>query len=598
MTILEEIISYSNDVIEGKIIACQKNKWACMRFLKDIERVGSQDFPYVFSEKRANHFLVWMTLFKHTKGPLAGKYKIPEPIEKFVFGNLFGWVHKSTGYRRFRIGYWQVAKKNAKSQDLAITGLYGTAADGEPYAENYVAASKKEQTRYVWGEADIISQNSEYLKNVFKTKYYEPVLSKVILHEKSGSFFQRLSSEDKKHGDGGNPHFGIIDEYHQHETAEHRNNLENGMITRRQPLLMIITTAGTNLNSPCYRVEYKYASEILDPNYPEVENDQYFAMINELDTDAEGNLIDDINDESCWPKANPIVTKTPEGRDSIRMKVKAANDKPEELTTVLTKTFNIWVNKGEAAYLNYNKWKAAGTGKLRMMPRDLSQYECYIGVDLTSRLDLASVSFVFDLPNGYEVELPNGSKFIMPSASVAVKSHSFMPEATYNLRMKSKKYAWDTWKRQEHISVVPGEVLDDRFVSKYIDDTVKLNRWNAKYIGYDMYNATQFANVMQDDYGYAMVIVRQGIPTLHEPTKVFREYLYAGQVIHEDDPILNLAAKNAVIRQDHNKNMMLDKEKSTENIDPLAATMNGMTFIVRKPEKKSIYETRGMRSLA
>jgi phage terminase large subunit-like protein len=230
---------------------------------------------------------------------------------------------------------------------------------------------------------------------------------------------------------------------------------------------------------------------------------------------------------------------------------------------------------------------------------DLTKFECYIGVDLTSKIDLAAVGFVFDLKQGYQVEFPDGTIFSLPADSVATKSHVFMPQSAFDMRVKTGKLPWQLWKDQGWLTVTPGDVIDDRFIAKYIDDEVRRNRYNAKIIGYDMYNATQFANVMQDDYGYTTVVVRQGIPTLHEPTKTLREYAYSGKLIHCNNPVLNMAAKNAVTRSDHNKNFMLDKEKSFENIDPMAAIIDGFVFVVKPPEKTvSVYETRGMRSLA
>jgi phage terminase large subunit-like protein len=443
----------------------------------------------------------------------------------------------------------------------------------------YVAASKKEQTRYVWGEADLISKGCEELKGKIITKFYEPILSKAILHPKSGSFFSRLSNEDKKKGDGANPHYGLIDEYHQHDTEEHYDTLTSGMKTRKQPLLFIITTAGMELNNPCYRVEYRYVTDILDPD-SEVDNDRYFVMINELETDDEGNLIDDIKDEKCWPKANPIVCLTPEGMDSIRDEVKTALDKPEKMRDVMTKTFNVWVNQSKMGYMNRAKWKACGTSKDIIMP-DLAKCECYIGVDLTSKIDLASAAFIFDLGD-----------------VIAIKSHSFMPQETMLQKIKTDKMPYDLWERQGWLTTTPGEVLDDRFIAKYIADEVKRNHYNAKMCGYDMYNATQFANVMTDDYGFTMVVVRQGIPTLHEPTKILREYTYDKKIIHCNSPVLNMAMGNAVTRSDHNGSIMLDKEHSFTRIDPAAAVVNGFLFVVKKPENKvSVYESRGLRTV-
>ena len=148
MTIVDELIKYSEDVISGEMISCQKHKWACQRFLNDLKKQGTKDFPWIFDEYKAVDFLDWMGFFKHTKGPLAGTLKIPEPIEKFIFGQIYGWIHKDTGFRRFRKAYWQVARKNAKSQDQAILGLYEMSAFGEPTAEVYVAATKSKPDMY------------------------------------------------------------------------------------------------------------------------------------------------------------------------------------------------------------------------------------------------------------------------------------------------------------------------------------------------------------------------------------------------------------------------------------------------------------------
>ena len=118
MTLLEVLIDYSERVLEGEIIACQKHKWACQRFLQDVKRQGTEEFPYIFDEKKAIRFLKWMTYFKHSKGVLAGEYIDPHEIQIFIFGNIYGWVHKDTGYRRFKKAYWQVARKTLNHRAL------------------------------------------------------------------------------------------------------------------------------------------------------------------------------------------------------------------------------------------------------------------------------------------------------------------------------------------------------------------------------------------------------------------------------------------------------------------------------------------------
>jgi len=570
MTLREELIQYCNSAIAGDgVVACIKNKWACMRFLHDLENENTDNFPYVFNEAAAERFFDWMRLFKHTKGPLEGTHKEPVIIEKFIFGNIYGWINRDSGRRRFRFAYWQVARKNAKSQDMAIMGLYEMSAFGEPCAEIYVAATKKAQTKYVWAEADLIYRRS-LLADKFQTSYGE------IKHIKSESIFCRMSADDKVNGDGSNPQCGILDEYHAHPTDEYYNILTSGMKSRKQPLLFIITTSGFDLSHPCYKDEYQYVSKILNPSI-DIHNERYFVMINELDKDDEGNLIDDINDESCWPKANPIIATSDEGMESIRAELVIAIGKPEKMRDLLTKTFNIWINQRPNGYMNMDKW-AACKGKIP----DLTGKECYIGIDMSSKIDLTSVGF--DIPI-------DDDKFI-------VLSHSFMPADTVAAKRNTDKVPYDLWIEQGWITVIPGAVVDYRFVHKYIKARVKQLGVIPKEACFDPWSAQAIANDMIDD-GFECIEIIQGMKTLSEPTKSFRESVYQGDLLHEGNPVLGWAISNAVTRQDDKENIQLDKSKSTERIDPIASLINAhVRAIVQEPkEEPSIYETRGLINL-
>lgn len=568
VTSVDELMKYCDDVIAGRIIACQKHKWACQRFLGDVKKQGKKDFPWVFNEEKANKFLKWMTYFKHTKGPLEGQYKIPEPIEKFIFGNIYGWIHQDTAVRRFRKAYWQVGRKNAKSQDLAIVGLFEMSAFGEPYSEVYVAATKKDQTRYVWGEARLISAACKYLEGKIIAKYHEDLNTKVIMHPKSQSFFARMSKDDKKKGDGANPQCGLLDEYHLHDTTEYYDVLTSGMKTRRQPILIIITTAGFELNYPCYREEYRYVSEILNPDIP-IDNDRYFVMINELDKDDEGNLIDDIKDESVWPKANPIVTLTEVGLESIRDELKVAQDKPEKMRDFLTKTMNVWVNLRSAGYMNMEKWRLCGISKEKFY-RLIHGLEVTVGFDLSATIDLTST--------GFEIPLPDGR--------IAVTSHSFMPEATFFTKMKTDKVPYDVWKKQGWLTLTPGSEVDYRFMVKWVAEFIVKHKLIEKEFCFDRYMATLLAQELTDE-GHTVIEIPQGIPTLGIPTKDFRAKAYDKKIVHPFNPVLTWAISNAVTRKDHNENIMLDKSKSIERIDPIASLINAHVRVMANEKEKT-----------
>lgn len=577
MTLREELIQYSHDCINKKIPACKKHKWSCMRFLRDLERENTDAFPYVFNPvlvvddsefKPADRFLDWMRLFKHRKGVLKGKHIDPHIIQKFVFGNIYGWIHRDTGYRRFTKAYWQVGRKNAKSQSLACVGSYELAALGEGASEVYCAATKTEQAKIVWKETDAMLHGCAELKGKFKTAYGE------IVHLKSGSIMRPLSKEDQRTGDGLNPQCGIVDEYHAHPTPDMYDVIDSGMGARPQPLIMIITTAGRNLSYPCYSVEYHLVSKILNPAMS-FTAENYFVMINELDKDDEGNLIDDVRDESCWPKANPILCSYPEGLKYIRDRLNLALEAPEKMTDWLTKNMNVWVNKRAGGYMNMDKW-AACKGEIP----DLRGRECCVGFDLSAKIDLTSVSF--DFPPAHDDD-----KYVL-------LSHSFMPSDTLEAKRKKDKVPYDLWVDQGWITATDGAVVDYRVVKKYVIDTANENGWILKELCFDPYNATQIAQDFQDE-GYTCVEIRQGYQTLSEPTKDLREQAYSKNLIHDGNPVLEWAASNAVTRKDTNDNIMLDKSKSIERIDPIASAVNA--HVRASTASTYVYEARGMRSL-
>lgn len=544
------IIHYCHDVINGEVVACQKHKWACIRFLKDVEREGSESFPYIFNEDNALRFFEWMNLFRHTKGVLKGKKLEPHEIQVFIFGQIYGWVHKETGYRRFKKAYWQVGRKNAKSQSLAIVGSYEQMAFGENMSEVYIGATKAEQAKIVWNETEAILKACPELRGKYKVAYGR------ITHLNSGSIMRALSKEDRKTGDGLNPQCAIIDEYHAHETSEIMDVLDSGMIARAQPLTVIITTAGRDLASPCYRVEYDYVSRLLNPD-DGAENENYFAMVNELDRDDQGNLIDDIREENSWIKANPIACSYPEGIKNIRERLQEALEKPEMMDDFMTKNMNVWINHREKSYIRPDKWVACGADNEKNPFPDLRGCVGYMGTDLSMKIDLTSVSFVFPIGEG----------------KYAVLSHSFIPEDTLAEKEKTDNVPYGLWVRQGWITTTPGAVVDYNYIKAYVLRVVEEKGWFVTENCYDPYNATQFAQDMEAE-GFDAVEIRQGIRTLGEPTKNFRDLVLEGKIIHDNNPVLAWAVGNAVTRDDHNGNIMLDKAKSRQRIDPIAATIN------------------------
>ena len=554
MTLTDELIQYSKDCIADTRHVCQKHRWACERFLNDLKKSGTKDFPYIFDEEKALRFFEWAALHKHTKGVLAGEPIEFTPIQRFIFGNVYGWIHQDTGLRRFRKAYWQVARKNAKSQSLAIVGDYELMALGEPMSEVYIGATKSMQAKIIYNEVVAMLKRCPLLKGKWHESYG------VIRHPKSDSILRALSKDDGKTGDGLNPQCGLIDEYHAHPTDEILEVINTGMVARRQPLLFIITTAGTNFGGPCYRVEYPLVEKILDPSL-DFDVADYFCMVNELDRDQEGNLIDDVKDEERWVKANPIAATYPEGLANIRSKLASALESPEKMESFLTKNMNLWVNQSAMSYMDMAKWKERGA--ITEIPVDTYGRSAYVGIDLSKRIDLTAAGII--LP----IDVDSTVKYV-------VRAHGFIPEDTVAVHEKTDKVPYRAWAKAGYLTITPGDVVDYRFIESWIHETTDDLGVNIKELCYDPYNATHFAQDF-DAQGITTVEVRQGMRTLSEPTKAFREEAYRGNILHEPNPLLDWAVSNAVTKRDHNENIILDKEKSTNRIDPIAAVINAFS---------------------
>lgn len=539
MNLGERLLNYVNDIIDGEISACVKHRWACERFLKDLESTQEEECSFYFDIEQLFDFYEWCKQFKHFKGVLAGQYIELTDFQLFIAANIFCFLNKVTHKRRFLRVFIELARKNAKSQFLALIASYITFLSDQQ-EECYIAGWDRQQSSLVYN--DILKQlsASEMLEGKYKDAYGK------ITHLRSGSIIVPLSKEAKKTGDGTNPSIGIVDEYHAHDTSEIYDVIDSGMGARENTLMFIITTAGFNINGPCYK-EYKYCSQVLDPENP-VENDEYFIIICELDEK------DDIKDEDVWIKANPIVATYEAGIKKLRSDLKIALDNPEKMRSFLTKRMNRWVDEKPNGYMNMSKWSSCGRN---LDWEELRGQEVYIGVDLSAKIDLTSVNF----------ETKKDGKYL-------IKNHSFMPEDTLALRSRTDKAHYQLWAQNEKwITPTPGSVVDYSFIKKYIMEKEEQYDLKIKEICADPWNATQFMQDMENE-GYVVVEIRQGIATLGGATKDFREQVYQGNVIHDESPVLTFAMANAVTKMDANENIMLDKSKSTERIDPAAAAIN------------------------
>ncbi|TGE92996.1 hypothetical protein DAH50_17940 [Escherichia coli] len=238
---------YARDVVRGKIVACQFVIQACQRHLDDLMAEKSKSFRYRFDKDLAERAAKFIQLLPHTKGEWAFK-RMPitlEPWQLFVICCAFGWVNKGSRLRRFREVYTEIPRKNGKSAISAGVALYCFACDNEFGAEVYSGATTEKQAWEVFRPARLMCKRTPMLTEAFGIE----VNASNMNRPEDGARFEPLIGNP---GDGSSPHCAVVDEYHEHATDALYTTMLTGMGARRQPLMWAITTAGYNIEGPCY----------------------------------------------------------------------------------------------------------------------------------------------------------------------------------------------------------------------------------------------------------------------------------------------------------------------------------------------------------
>lgn len=559
---------YAIEATRGERVVGKVERLACARHLEDLARQGDEDWPWVFDEGKANRIYKWFRHCKHVQGPLAGQPIELLPFQQFDLGCIFGWVHKDTGLRRFEKAYIQEARKQGKSTLMSGLALYLMCGDGEESPDVYCAAVDKDQARIIYRSAKTMAEKSPDIKRRLKIRQYE------IAHATRGGQMRALSRETSNK-DGLNPSGVILDEYHAHKTSEIYDLIWSAWGQRAQALFAIITTAGFETDqNPCYQ-EYEYGKKILEDV---ITNDRYFVIIRELD---EG---DDEHDPANWIKSNPLRAATGDGLAKLKEQHDEAFDSknPAKIRNFRVKNLDVWVNQSEDSYIGdyLPKWNdlAVDRAEFIELTRGLP---CNVGIDMSKTIDLTADAFLFWLPD---------------SEKIAITAHGFIPDSAVERHEKTDRVPYWSWIEHGWVTATEGDVTDYARLQAHIKDQEAKNGWAVQDICFDPYNATHFANEMTED-GYNCVEIRQGVPTLSEPTKLFREMIATGRIVHDGSPILTWCLSNAVAIVDHNENIKLSKKNTsdTKRIDLVAAAINAVVRLpALKKDNTSVYSGRGV----
>ena len=531
---INAIDAYARDVRRGRVPAGRYHQLACARHERDRSREGTRAFPYVFDYSRAERFYRFAENLRHYKGEWAGQRIVLQPHQKFRLGSIFAWVHRDTGLRRFRTVYFEIPRKNGKSLEAAIVALYVSFFDREPGAEGYCIATKREQAKIVFNDCRQLVASSGLRSRI-------DALTANLSRAATASKLEPLGA-DKDSTDGLNPNLVIIDEAHAMKNRGLIDVMETATGARRQPVILWITTAGSDPVSPCGD-QHDYACKILD----RVLTDEACLVFI-----AHADPTDPPFEERTWRKANPNFGVSVR-RDDLRALATKARHLPAAAAAFKQKRLNLWVN-ADAPWLSLEGWrKGQSIGPLL----ELEGRPCFVGIDLSSKIDLSAVVALF--PPAEEERLWR------------LLSWPLTPADTLEERALRDRAPYQQWVTQGYLHTNPGNRIDQDVLREFVRAAGQ--RFEVLQVGIDPWNAGNLVKDLQDD-GFAVVEIPQTVAQLSGPAKDFEADVLDGLIDAGGDPLVQWTVSNAVVQRDNKDNIFPVKKRSRGRIDPVMAALN------------------------
>lgn len=565
---VEEANKYAKNVLAGKIPACRFVVAACKRHLDNLADSKDKDYPYTFDAAEAQRKIAFIELLPHTKGEWGFKRQLVtlEPWQKFAIACIFGWKRKKDGMRRFREAYLEVNRKNGKSVLAGGVGLAMFAADNEFGAEVYSGATTEKQAWEVFRPARLMVKRTPMLMEAAGIEVNASNMNK----PGDGSRFEPIIGNP---GDGASPSCAIVDEYHEHDSDALYTTMLTGMGARKQPLMFTITTAGYNIEGPCYD-KRREVVEMLDGTVP---NDELFGIIYTLD---EG---DDWKDPAVLAKANPNIGVSVY-QEYLESQQRRAIQQARFTNIFKTKHLGLWVT-AKTGYFNVAQWEA-----LKDTSLTLEQFEgqpCVLAFDLARKLDMNSMARLFwrdiDGKRHYYSVAP---RFWVPEDTV---------NNTDNRRMAER---YQKWVNAGLLLQTDGAEIDYREILEEAKLANQVNPVQCSPI--DPHGATNLSHQL-DDEGLTPITITQNYTNMSDPMKELEAAIASGRFHHDGNPIMTWCIGNVIGKTlPGNDDVVRPIKQGNDNkIDGAVALIMGVGQVLVPPEKDgpSVYETRGLRFL-
>lgn len=530
----EKYQHYAKGVLDGTIKAGKYVKASAARYLSWFDRDDIE-----FRTDKADKVINFISNL--SKGKNKSLQIALQEWQKFILYAIFGWYYKDTDLRVTHLAYIEVARKNGKSTLISLIALYMTIADDEYKAECDIVANSHKQAMLLYG------MSNDYCESIDpKSKYF--IRYRDSIHFKKTKSVLQVLASDTKNLDGYNAHLFVQDEVHEAPNDLLFNVMRTSQAARKNPLGVLITTAGLNMNSFCY----SFRQNAIEVTSGVKEDDALFSIVYTLDDD------DDWEDEENWIKANPNIDVSVR-RSMLKEQVTQAKNSPGLESNIKTKHFNIWSQ-------HYDIWLAPQLLIDSSENLDWDFFkgkQCYVGVDLAAVSDLTCFTLMT-----YE----NGKYYF--------KTNYYIPVTQLENGVNQHKYR--EWKKEGYLKTTPSNITDYDYI---INDFVRLRNEGILIdtIYYDSWNSTSWATTMTEE-GFNLQPYSQSLGSFNKPSKEFQRLINGGKVVIDNNPITRYCFSNATLKSDWNDNIKPIKAHTQDDkIDGVISIIESLGGYLQAP---------------
>jgi phage terminase large subunit-like protein len=511
------------------------------------------DFEYL----RVKYF--YETYLKHPDG----KPFILADWEEEIISSLMGTLNDD-GKRRYRKAYVSLPRKNGKSSLMAGLLLYFLAVVSEKhrFMQIYSAAGSSEQAGVVFRSASEMVKQNPQLEKIIRVIEF----TKRMRNLRTDATYFVLSRESGT-AHGINASMCVFDETFNQKDSFLWDAIERSMGTQPEPLLVSISTSGTNRESLCRRL-YDYGKKV---NSGEVTDPSFYCRI------YEANDSDDWEDEEVWLKANPAIKSGFRFIEEMRSSFNRAKEIPSEENQFRNQYLNMWT-QAEVRWVASAVWEACGAP---FSIAELEGRECYCGLDLGASRDITASILLFPPVNDDDIW--------------RLLCFFWIPADNIEERGRKDGAPYSAWVKAGFIMTTPGNIVD------YAGIRSTLNEFAGKFkilgVAIDPWNSAQIAPALVED-GFEVTDIRQGYQSLSAPMKEFERLLLSKKISHNGNPVLRWMAESTVVVTDPAGNIKPDKSQRNRRIDGIVAAIVAISLSMKAPKQgKSVYEGRGVQFL-